>query len=43
MLSAVISGIEEEGISRAGRKAEEEKRLREGWGKEEEMMNALED
>lgn len=43
MLSAVLAGIQDEGLSRGGRRAEEEKRLREGWGKEEEMLSALEE
>jgi ribonuclease P/MRP protein subunit POP5 len=43
MLSAALAGVQDEGLSRGGRKAEEEKRLRDGWDKEEEMLNALED
>lgn len=43
MLSAALAGVQDEGLSRGGRRAEEEKRLREGWDKEEEMLNALED
>jgi ribonuclease P/MRP protein subunit POP5 len=43
MLSAALAGVQDEGLSRGGRRVEEEKRLRQGWDKEEEMLNALED
>lgn len=46
MLSAALKGLDAAGGGKGadfGRKQEEERRLREGWEKEEEAMNRLED
>lgn len=43
MLSAVLAGIPNESFGSGGRRADEEKKMREEWGKEEEAMNNLED
>jgi ribonuclease P/MRP protein subunit POP5 len=43
MLSAVLAGMQEEGLSKGGLRQEKEKQMREGWGKEEEALGALDD